>query len=65
MTIEDNFIKLEETIEKLEQEDLSLEDAFKAYNEGMKLLQECNEQIDRVEKKVLKLAADNTLTEMK
>ncbi len=64
MTIEENFAKIEETIEKLEQDDISLEDAFAAYSEGMKLLKECNDQIDKVEKKVLKLAADGQLTEL-
>ncbi len=64
MTIEETFAKIEETIEKLEQEDIALEDAFTAYSEGMKLLKDCNDQIDKVEKKVLKLAADGNLTEM-
>lgn len=64
MTIEETFAKIEETIEKLEQEDIALEDAFAAYSEGMKLLKDCNDQIDKVEKKVLKLAADGNLTEM-
>ena len=64
MTIEETFAKIEETIEKLEQDDIALEDAFAAYSEGMKLLKDCNDQIDKVEKKVLKLAADGNLTEM-
>lgn len=64
MTIEENFAKIEETIEKLEQEDISLEAAFAAYSEGMKLLKDCNEQIDQVEKKVLKLTLDGQVTEM-
>jgi len=64
MTIEETFAKIEETIERLEQEDIALEDAFTAYSEGMKLLKDCNDQIDKVEKKVLKLAADGNLTEM-
>jgi exodeoxyribonuclease VII small subunit len=64
MTIEENFAKIEETIEKLEQDDVSLEEAFAAYSDGMKLLKECNDQIDMVEKKVLKLAADGALTEL-
>lgn len=64
MTIEENFEKIEKTIEKLEQEEISLEDAFAAYSEGMKLLKECNDQIDKVEKKVLKLAEDGKLTEL-
>ena len=64
MTIEETFAKIEETIEKLEQDDIALEDAFAAYSEGMKLLKDCNDQIDKVEKKVLKLATDGNLTEM-
>lgn len=64
MTIEENFAKIEETIEKLEQDDISLEEAFAAYSDGMKLLKECNDQIDKVEKKVLKLAEDGQLKEL-
>ena len=64
MTIEESFVKIEETIENLEREDISLEQAFAAYSDGMKLLKECNDQIDMVEKKVLKLAANGQLTEM-
>lgn len=64
LTLEQNFDKLEETIGRLEDEDISLEDAFAAYSEGMTLLKLCNEQIDRVEKKVLKLAEDGGLEEL-
>ena len=62
MTIEENFAKLEDTLELLESEEVSLEDAFAAYTEGMKLLKICNDQIDKVEKQVLKLSEDGTLT---
>ena len=55
-TLEENFAKLEETIAQLESEDISLEEAFLAYSQGMELLKSCNEQIDRVEKKVLVLS---------
>ena len=64
MKLEDNFLKIEEVIEKLETEDISLEDAFAAYSEGMQLLKTCNDQIDKVEKKVLKLTEDGELTEL-
>lgn len=64
MTLEENFVKIEEVIEKLETEDISLEEAFAAYSEGMKLLKTCNDQIDKVEKKVLKLTETGVLTEM-
>ena len=64
MTIEENFAKLEETLALLESDDVTLEDAFAAYTEGMKLLTICNEQIDKVEKQVLKLSEDGSLTRL-
>lgn len=63
LTLEEQFARLEEIIERLEEEDISLEEAFAAYSQGMHLLKNCNEQIDRVEKKVLKLAEDGGLEE--
>ncbi len=64
MTIEQNFVKLEETLALLESDDVTLEEAFAAYSEGMNLLKLCNDQIDKVEKQVLKLSEDGTLTEL-
>ena len=63
-TLEDAFLQLETVIERLEAEDISLEDSFKAYSEGMELLQFCNASIDRVEKKVLKMNEDGELDEV-
>ena len=62
-TLEENFARLEEIIEKMESDDISLEEAFAAYSTGMAVLKECNEQIDRVEKKVLKLSEQGILEE--
>ena len=54
-TLEQSFEKLEQIIGNLENGDVSLEDSFKLYNEGMKLIQNCNQQLDKVEKKVVVL----------
>lgn len=62
-TLEGAFSQLEAVIGKLESEDISLEEAFLAYREGMELLQFCNASIDAVEKKVLKLNEDGELDE--
>lgn len=51
--LEEAFAKLEETVEVLEREDISLDESFKEYQKGMELLKKCSETIDRVEKKVL------------
>lgn len=63
-SLEENFEKLEETIATLEEENISLEDAFTAYSQGMELLKSCNEQIDRVEKRVLKLSEQGDTEEL-
>ena len=62
--LEENFARLEAVIEQLEAEDVSLEEAFTAYSTGMAILKECNEQIDKVEKKVLKLSEQGVLEEL-
>lgn len=60
--LEENFKRLEKIIERLE-EDIPLEEAFSVYGEGMAVLKLCNDQIDRVEKQVLKLGEDGQLEE--
>ena len=54
-TLEQSFEKLEQIIGNLENGDVSLEDSFKLYNEGMKLIQNCNQQLEKVEKKIVVL----------
>ena len=54
-TLEQSLEKLEQSIGNLENGDVSLEDSFKLYNEGMKLIQNCNQQLDKVEKKIVVL----------
>lgn len=63
-TLQEMLQTLDEQIKALESEDISLEDSFLVYEQGMKLIKECNDKIDRVEKKVLELNADGTLREM-
>lgn len=53
--LEEMFKDLEELIGKMENEEITLEQTFDLYNNGMKLLKKCNLSIDEVEKKVLVL----------
>ena len=57
-SLEQLFGKLETVITDLEGEDVTLEDSFRLYNEGMNLLKKCTQTIDEVEKKVLNLYED-------
>lgn len=63
LSLEEAFEQIEETIGRLEEDDITLEESFRAYQEGMKLLQYCNEKIDKVEKQVLKINEDGELDE--
>ncbi len=63
LTLEEAFEKLEETIEKLEAEDITLEDSFKEYKQGMEILKFCSDKIDRVEKKVMKIEGNGEINE--
>lgn len=63
LSLEEAFEQIEETIGRLEEDDITLEESFRAYQEGMKLLKYCNEKIDKVEKQVLKINEDGELDE--
>ncbi len=63
VTLEENFAKIEEILSDLERSDISIEDAFNKYSEGVELLRKCDESIDKVEKKVLKLMEDGKTEE--
>lgn len=53
--LEEAFLVLEDKIRKLENENVTLEESFLLYQQGMDILKKCNQQIDAVEKKVLKI----------
>ena len=63
ISLEESSEKLDEMLNELESPDISLEESFRVYQEGMKLLKQCNETIDRVEKSVLKLNENGELEE--
>ena len=53
-----SHVRRVEKIKALEEEDVTLEQSFKFFEEGMELLKYCNESIDKVEKKVQKIMQD-------
>ena len=63
LSLEEAFAQIEDVIAHLETEEITLEESFREYNRGMRLLQHCNSAIDRVEKKVLQINEDGGLDE--
>lgn len=58
LSVEESFAALETLISRLESGQGSLEDAFRYYEEGMKLVKSCNEKIEKIEKQVLILSGE-------
>lgn len=53
--LEASMEALDQVLQELEKEEISLEQSFQLYQQGMKLLKECNDSIDKVEKKMIVL----------
>lgn len=54
-TIEETFECLEGILSKMEEGNCSLEESFRCYEQGIKLVKSCYEKIDSVEKKLIVL----------
>lgn len=53
--LETAFEELDDLIEQMEYKETSLEESFKLYTAGMKLIKYCNDSLDKVEKKLIEI----------
>ena len=56
--------KLESIVEKLEDENINLEDSVKSFEEGVNLVKECQKQLQNAELKIKKLLDDGSSAEI-
>ena len=49
LTIDELLKKLDDQIEKMQSEDLSLEQTFALYKSGLSLIEECNKKIEKIQ----------------
>ena len=63
-TLESVFDELESTIARMEDSQVTLEESLKLYQQGVKLLKYCNDSLDKVEKKMIELKADDDVNEL-
>lgn len=63
LNLEESFEKLSGIVDDMEKPDISLEEAFSRYKEGLALVRSCNEMIDAVEKEVKKISDSGEITE--
>ncbi|MDD3338961.1 MAG: exodeoxyribonuclease VII small subunit [Lachnospiraceae bacterium] len=62
-SIEEAFQVLDTMVKRLEGRDITLEESFQVYQQGMDLLRYCNGKIDKVEKKMLQVNENGELSE--
>ncbi len=67
LDFEKNILVLEDIVSKLESGDISLDESLKLFEEGIKIIKECNKELDNAEQKVNILLAgkDGSVTEEK
>jgi len=54
-SLEEGFEKIERLLERLGDREVSLEESFQLYREGMEVLKQCSLRIDHVEKQMLQI----------
>ena len=61
-SFEENLDELEEVVKKLENGDVSLDDAINEFNKAMKLAKQCDEKLKSAEEALTKIVtSDDTL----
>ena len=60
---ESSLKELESIVEKLEDEDINLEDSVKSFEKGIRLVKECQKQLHNAELKIKKLLDDGSSAE--
>ena len=58
LSIEKAFENLDSIIEKLEDENTKLADSIALYTKGVKLLNDCKQSLDRIEKEMIVLDSE-------
>lgn len=60
MKFEDNLKKLEGLVDKMESGEMNLDEMIKAFEEGRKLVTECQKDLDSIRQRIEKVTKDGT-----
>ena len=61
MKFEDNLKKLEGLVGKMESGEMNLDEMIKAFEEGRKLVTECQKDLDSIRQRIEKVTKDGTI----
>ena len=60
MKFEDNLVKLEGLVGKMESGEMNLDEMIKAFEEGRKLVTECQKELDSIRQRIEKVTKDGS-----
>lgn len=63
ISVEEHFSRIEDTIEQMERGDISLDQSFLLYQNGIKEIKAVNEMLDAMEKEMLVISQEGSLEE--
>lgn len=61
--IEKSLKKIQEIIDSLKNDETPLNDAFVLYEQGMKEVKRCNNEIEKIEKQIIVLSSEEEINE--
>ena len=61
MKFEDNLKKLEGLVAKMESGEMNLDEMIKAFEEGRKLVTDCQKDLDSIRQRIEKVTKDGTV----
>ena len=61
MKFEDNLKKLEGLVGKMESSEMNLDEMIKAFEEGRKLVTECQKDLDSIRQRIEKVTKDGSV----
>ena len=61
MKFEDNLKKLEGLVGKMESGEMNLDEMIKAFEEGRKLVTECQKELDSIRQRIEKVTKDGSV----
>ena len=64
MNFEDNLKKLEQLVAKMESGDMKLDDMIKAFEEGRKLVDTCQKDLESIRQRIEKVTKGGAVEEM-
>ena len=62
-SIDEMLLNLDQILHQMENDELSLEETFAFYEQGVRQIQQCRKELDQVEKKMQILTSEGTLEE--